>query len=150
MRWLSERESGGVLDPMQEMKKGVTVLETLESKHPEPPKSHLSSRLQVPVLPDFEDVIISSASLEKTTCSLQGSSGASGTDIEHWQMVLLRHGAHSSHLRDEVATIATKTCNQILPWSKVRATVSERLIALDNCPGVRPIGIGECLRRIIC
>ena len=45
MRWLSERASGGVLDPMQEVKKGVTVLETLKSKHPEPNKSHLSSRL---------------------------------------------------------------------------------------------------------
>ena len=107
MRWLSERASGGVLDPMQEVKKGVTVLETLKSKHPEPHKSHLSSRLQVPVL-HFEDVIISSASIEKTTRSLQGSSGALGTDFEHWQTILLRHGAHSSHLRDEVATLATK------------------------------------------
>ena len=148
MRWLSERASGVVLDPMQEVKKGVTVLETLKSKHPEPHKSHLSSRLQVPVLPDFEDVIISSASIEKTTFSLQGSSAASGTDSEHWQTVL--HEAHSSHLRDEVATLATKMCNQILPWSKVRALVSGRLIVLDECPGVRPISIGECLRRIVC
>ena len=79
---------------------------------------------------------------------MQGSSGASETDSEHWQTVLLRHGAHSSHLTDEVTTLATKMCNQILPWSQVRALVSGRLIALDKCPGVRPIGIGECLRRI--
>ena len=84
MRLLSERASEGVLDPMQEVKKGLTVLETLKSKHPEPHKSHLSSRLQVPVLPDIEDVIISSASIEKTTRSLQGSLGASGADSEHW------------------------------------------------------------------
>ena len=113
MRWLSERTSGGVLDPMQEAKRGVTNLEILKSKHPEPHKAHLSSRLQVPVLPDFEDIIINSASIEKTTRSLQGSSEASGTDSEHWQTVLFRHGAHSSHLRDEVATLATKMCSQI-------------------------------------
>ena len=150
MRWLSERANGGVLDPMQELKKGVTVLKTLKSKHPEPHKTHLSSPLKVPVLPDFEDVIIRSASIEKTTRSLQSSSGVSGTDSQHWQTVLLRHGAHSSHLRDEVATLATKMCDQILPCSKVRALVSGRLIALDKCPGVRPIGIGEYLWRIIC
>ena len=103
----------------------------------------------MPVLPDFEYFIISSTSIEKTTRSLQGSSGASGTDSEHWQTVLIRQGAHSSHLRDEVATLPTKMCNQILPWSKVRALVFGRLIALDKRPGVRPIGIGECLRRII-
>ena len=102
------------------------------------------------ITPDVKDVIISSASIEKTTRSLQGSSGTSGTDSEHWQTVLLHHGAHSSHLRDEVATLATKMCNQILPWSNVRALVSGRLIALDKCPGVRTIGIDECLRRIIC
>ena len=135
---------------MQEVKKDVTVLETLKSKHPEPHKSHLSSRLQVPVLSDFEDVLIKSVSIEKTTRSLQGSLGASGTDSEHWQPVVLRQGAHSSHLRDEVATPAKQMCNQILPWSKVRALVSGRLIALDKCPGGRHIVIGECLRRIIC
>ena len=41
-------------------------------------------------------------------------------------------------------------CNQILSWSQVRALVSAKFIALDKCSGVQPIGIGECLRRIIC
>ena len=36
-----------------------------------------------------------------------------------------------------------------MPWNDIRALVSNHLIALYKCPGVRPIGIGETLCRII-
>ena len=37
----------------------------------------------------------------------------------------------------------------IIPWEDVHALVASHLIALDKCPGVIPIGIGETLRSIV-
>ena len=79
---------------------------------------------------------------------IQGGAGPGGCDARHWQDVLLRYGAYSSCLRDTVAALSCRLANTIVPWDQVRALVSNRLIALDKYLGVRPVDVGETLRRI--
>ena len=35
------------------------------------------------------------------------------------------------------------------PWSTYNALISGRLIALDKCPGVSQLGVGETWRRML-
>ena len=72
-----------------------------------------------------------------------------GCDACHWQGVLLQYGAHSSHLRDAAAALFHRLANTIIPWNQVRALVSNRLIDLDKFLGVRPVGVGKTLRRVV-
>ena len=67
----------------------------------------------------------------------------------HWQDSLLRYGAQGAWLRESVASLCRRLANSIVTWSEVRGLVASHLIALDKCPGVRPIGVGKTLRRII-
>ena len=100
-------------------------------------------------LPYLEDVEVTGSHVQSMAHQLQGGAGPGGCDASHWRDILLRYGASSASLCDTIAALCRRLCNTITPWEDVRVLVASRLIALDKCPGVRPIGIGETLRRIV-
>ena len=68
-----------------------------------------------------------------------------------WQRLLCskQHKKKTVELCEAVAELARKLNRQEVPASHLQAFVAGRLIPLDKDPGIRPIGIGEVLRRIV-
>ena len=152
--WATERATGAVLSPstvvnVDATEVQLTVMDVLCQKHPEPSTLVPAALLPCDALPQFEDVEVTRSHVLVVAHCIQGGAGPGGCDAGHWKDVLLRYDAHSLRLRDAVATLARWLLNTITPWDSIRALVANRLIALDKCPGARPIGIGETLRRII-
>ena len=118
-------------------------------KHPSPGpscKGACTPYTTVPVMPALD---ITGAHVQIVARRLHGSAGPGGADATAWQDWLLQYGAHSEHLRDAVAHLTRVILNTMVPWESIRALMASHLIALDKCPGVRPIGIGESLRRLM-
>ena len=100
VRWLSENSERRVLRPTDICKFSATsVMDVLKNKHPEPKLPPLSSLLSCDVLPDFEDLRITGAHIQRVASLIQGSAGPGGCDANHWQDALLRYSAHSEKLR---------------------------------------------------
>ena len=61
----------------------------------------------------------------------------------------MRHGVASERLRDSIAALTGWVANEHVPWAAIRALRACRLAALDKQPGVRPVGIGETISRLM-
>jgi hypothetical protein len=163
-RFIMDQVTGGVLEVTDEITvkgKTGTVLEHLETKHPPAAMPLRSALLPRPKdaagremeLPPFQHVTITAGDIESTARRMKGGGGPGGTNSSIWSRLLLHHGAASAALREAVAELARMMTNELADETEdgnlLRALLANRLVALDKCPGVRPIGIGECLRRLI-
>ena len=72
-------------------------------------------------------------------------------DADVWRRILCSKAFNkSSQLAcDSIARMCRRLCTEYVDPTSISAILSCRLIPLDKNPGVRPIGIGEVLRRII-
>ena len=63
--------------------------------------------------------------------------------------MLLKFDNHSEYQRKSYAALSQKLANKIVPREEIRVLKAKRLVALNKCPGVRPIGIGEVTDRFL-
>ena len=154
---LAQKGKGGVLrvsnpsnpdDPESPL-----VVEVLRSKHPpakpatptalvmshqEPPQVH-------PVIYDR----IGACCICSAALNTKGSAGPSGLDAHYWRHLCTSFHSASWDLCHSLASLAKRLCTSFVDPKGLSAFLACRLIALDKCPGVRPIGVCETARRII-
>ena len=149
-RFITDRNSGGILDPHGDVSNssGVSVLDVLKSKHSPQTDANPAAFIDCSDLPPLINVDITAANIERAARRLRGGAGPSGLDATQWQDFLLKYGSHSENLREAMAAVARRIANSVVDWPDIKAMKARRLIALDKCPGVRPIGIGECPDRL--
>ena len=131
------------------------VLEDLKSKHPASVEPVLESLIKGP-LPQVlsQEVIFENIDgnlIYNCSKKTSGAAGPSGADAEMWKRLLgsKQFKTKPAELCDAVAELARKLCVSEVHPTYLRAFVAGRLIPLDKKPGVRPIGVGEILRRVI-
>ena len=78
-----------------------------------------------------------------------GSHGPSGVDENEWRRNLTYFGQQSVEISKTIAKIAKKLATEELNLELAEPYKACRLFLLDKKPGLRPIGIGEIMRRII-
>ena len=152
MRLLRSGSSRGVL-PLDESLEGKTVRDILREKHPDPSPANPEfiedaplpgSQLGHAVL--FESV--DGVAIVKAAMATSGGAGPSGVDANAWRHLLSGYRP-SQQLADAMASLARRLCTELVDPESVTAYTSSRLVPIDKNPGVRPVGIGEVVRRIV-
>ena len=153
VRGLTNRDGGGVMNMEDiDQKSKSPVIDVLKGKHPEmkipvPGEGEAFEhydRMECLVELDCTEEIV-----QDIAGKMQGGAGPSSVDALALKKWLLNHGAASQILREELAAWTEWLSNGHPPWAAYRAMMYCRLVALDKCPGVRPVGIGEVWRRAI-
>ena len=125
-------------------------MEVLKTKHPDARPPSVSSLDAYPNNPpDMVPVDITDDVLTAVAGRISGGAGPGGTYLVSLQQWLLRFGAASGELRVIFEEFGEWLCNGQPPWASYCAMMSGRLIALDKCPGIIPVGIGETWCRLL-
>ena len=136
------------------------TMNTLKKLHPTA-KEASNDILLSGDIPFFDPIIftnINEAAIATAALKTRGGAGPSGLDADGWRRMLIskNYGNVGRDLRTAIAKMTQGLCTREMNLienterNSLEAYTANRLIPLEKNPsGIRPIGIGEVLRRII-
>ncbi len=143
---LIDNENGAGILPIND-----DTIQKLKGKHP-PAKKRIGPELSPHI--KVEPVIfeaIDGPLVQSVTKNANGSGGPTLVDTDSWKYMLCskNFGKASDNLASAIADTAKRLCSEQINPCHLTHLLESRLVSLDKNPGLRPIGIGEVLRRII-
>ncbi len=139
IRMVTKRDPSGLFQPSDICSKtGHLVLDVLRDKHPD---------AVVPTLDDFDlhpdthdpqdmpPLCCFEEQVAKSVVKLSRGAGPCGVDGIMLRSWMLRHGAHSEHLRVNLAQWVGWLSNGSPPFTAYQALNMVRELAADKCPG---------------
>ena len=147
LKLLDSSSSSGLLPLTKE------VMDELKEKHPQPEAARLDALLKGPIqdVPECLFDSIDEHAILKSAKETKGSGGPSAVDAEQFRRIVCSKNflKQGKVFREELADLAKNLATKLYEPLLLEAYVACRLIPLDKDPGIRPIGVGEVLRRII-
>ena len=142
MNYLEANANSAVLDVTPE------VIESLREKHPPAQPMKLEGLLKglVDDVPVTVYDNITGEDILKSITITRGGARASGLDALGLRRICW---SMSNDLCEALSMTTRRLCNSYVDPFFLSPLLSNQLLALDKNPGIRPIGIGECLRRVI-
>ena len=130
-----------------------TVLDALKAKHPPPQTvNQLALATNTDRTPECHPVIfdnIAGATIRSAALQSSGSAGPSALDAAAWRRICTAFKTASSDICHALALLARRIYTHYVDPDGLSAFTACRLIALDKCPGVRPIGVAEVVCRLL-
>ena len=155
VRRATDREGGGCLLPGDKCTKTrLLVADFLREKHPDmrvpPVENPACAAFEVyEGVPKNVPLDFTEDDVTWVASKLSGAAGALGAEAMELQNWLLHFGCASEELRVVVAILSDWMANSSPHWAAYCALMACHLVALDKRTGVRPVGIGEKLRRAL-
>ena len=143
MRCLSKNEHGKVLNLIEKVDEN-SVLDILKKKNTNLEMLTLTATPDYTTLP-YHPASFDSLNTSRITSAALKYKGCR-SDFNEWRRILTSFDRQSSDTCKTIGKMAVRIFTENLDF--LDAYSACRLIALDKNPGVRPIGIGEVLRRI--
>ena len=125
---------------------------TVREKHPAASPLNEDAVMDGEPLPQPHPVIFTALNrdvVRQAALRTHGAAGPSSMDAANWRKICTSFHSASDVLCDALVTCARRIATKDVDPISVEAYVACRLVPLNKQPGVRPIRIGEVVRRIL-